>query len=221
MFGLLVIFGHLWGEPWYGHNTSLLEGFTAGPPHVQLTGGFSLSVPGPIAAQIACCAALDLVEKPQGACRHHDHTTRIGTDDALPLPALLAPQPSVGVGVTHGHFHGPTVAIFAHDLCRASRPLGGEQGCEGGRWLALSWSFGGRCALTSQHDDPHEASRQHRVPQPIPGVALRPRFAGVRRPSRGGLREGLGRAAQGALCARGAAPLRGWGWWHLIERGAA
>ena len=118
MFGLLVIFGHLWGEPWYGKNTSLLEGFTAGPHHVQLTGGFFLSVPGPRAAQIECRAALDLVDKPQGACRHHDQTERIGTDDALPLPALIAPQPSVGVGVTNGNFHGPTVAIFAHDLFR-------------------------------------------------------------------------------------------------------
>jgi hypothetical protein len=28
MFGLLVIFGPLWGEPWYGKNASLMEGFT-------------------------------------------------------------------------------------------------------------------------------------------------------------------------------------------------
>ena len=72
MFGLLVIFGQLGGKPWYGKNASLLEGFTAGPHHVPLTGGTFLPVPGPVAGEMACCATLDLVDKPQGTCRDHD-----------------------------------------------------------------------------------------------------------------------------------------------------
>jgi len=38
MFGLLVIFGQAWGEPWYGKNSGFIEGCTTGPHHVQLTG---------------------------------------------------------------------------------------------------------------------------------------------------------------------------------------
>ena len=149
MFGLLVIFGQLWGEPWYGKNASLLEGFTASPHHVQLTGGAFLPVPGPVAGQIERRAALDLVDKPQGACRHHDQTERIGTDEALPLPALISPQPSEGVGVTNGNPHGPAVAILAHALFSAQRQIGDEKGFDGWERFSLSWPFGGGCALTS------------------------------------------------------------------------
>jgi hypothetical protein len=52
-------------------------------------------------------AVFDLVDKPQGACRRHDQTERIGADDALPLPALIAPQPIAGIGVTDGNFSVP------------------------------------------------------------------------------------------------------------------
>ena len=107
-----MIFGQSWGEPWYGKNACLVQGLTTGPHHIQLTGGHFLSVPGPIVTQIECCATLDLVDKPQGACRRHDQTKRIGADDALPLPALLSPQPIEGIGVTDGHFHGPAVVIL-------------------------------------------------------------------------------------------------------------
>ena len=72
MFGLLVIFGQFWGEPWYGKNSGFIEGFTTGPHHVQLTGGYLLSVPRPITAQMERRAALNLADKPQGACRCHD-----------------------------------------------------------------------------------------------------------------------------------------------------
>jgi hypothetical protein len=106
-----MIFGQSWGEPWYGKNSRFLQGLTTGPPHIQLTGGHFLSVPGPRGTPIACGATLALVDKPQGACRRHDHTKRIGADDALPLPALLSPQPIEGMGVTDGHFHGPAVGI--------------------------------------------------------------------------------------------------------------
>ena len=72
MFRLLRIFGQSWGEPWYGKNSGLVQGLTTGPHHIQLTGGYFLSVPGPIAAQIEYRTTLDLVDKPQGACRRHD-----------------------------------------------------------------------------------------------------------------------------------------------------
>jgi len=57
------------------------------------------------------------------------------------------------------------------------------------------------------------------VPQAIPGVSRGACFAGVGEPSRGGLREGLGRADQVAFVARGAATLFFWRGRHLIEHG--
>ena len=72
MFRLLRIFSQSWGEPWYGKNAGLVQGLTTGRHHIQLTGGYFLSIPGPVVAQIACRATLDLVDKPQGACCRHD-----------------------------------------------------------------------------------------------------------------------------------------------------
>src|SRR5262245_60212412 len=48
------------------------------------------------------------------------------------------------------------------------------------------------------------------MPQAIPGLDLCARFAGVRRPPRGGLHESLGRANQVAFFAWGTATLSGW-----------
>jgi len=62
MFGLLVIFGQVWGEPWYGKNAGLMEGLPTGLRYVQLTWCYFLSVPGPIAAQMHSCAALNLLD---------------------------------------------------------------------------------------------------------------------------------------------------------------
>ena len=81
MFRLLMIFGQIRGEPWYGKNSGLVQGLTTGPHHIQLTWGYFLSVPGPIVAQIERRAVLDLGDKPQGACRRHDQTERVGADD--------------------------------------------------------------------------------------------------------------------------------------------
>ena len=119
MFRPLMIFGQSWGEPWYGNNAGLVQGLTTGPHHIQLTGGDFLSVPGPIAAQIERRATLDLVEKPQRACRRHDQTERMGADDALPLTALLAPQPVEGIRVADCNFHRPAVAILVDDVVGA------------------------------------------------------------------------------------------------------
>jgi hypothetical protein len=207
MFGLLVIFGQFWGEPWYGKNAGFIEGFTTGPHHVQLPGGYLLSVPRPITAQMERRAALNWADNPQGACRCHAQTARVGTDDAWPLPALILSQPVEGMRVADFNCHGPAVAILVDDVVGASRQSGGDKGFEGWERFSLPGPFGGVLALTSQPHDPHEAPRQHRGPQAIPGWALRARFAGVGRPTLGGLCEGLGRAAQVAFFARGAAPL--------------
>src|SRR5689334_9331949 len=112
MVRLLMICGQSWGEPWYGKNAGLVQGLTTGPHHIQLTRGSFLSVPGPIVAQVERRATLDLVDKPQGACRRQDQPECIGADDALPLPTLIAPQPIEGIGVTDGNFHGPATAIL-------------------------------------------------------------------------------------------------------------
>jgi len=169
--------------------------------------GSLLSVPRPIAAQMERRAARNLAEKPQGACRCHDQTDRVGTDEALPLPALLLSPPVDGMRVADVTFHRPAVAILVDDVVGASRQSGGAKGCDGGERLSVPGPFGGVFALTSQPHDPPEAPRQHRRPQAIPGLALRARFAGVGRPPLGGLGEGRGRADQVAFCAWGAATL--------------
>ena len=43
MFGLFIIFGQLWGEPWYGKNTGLMEGLPTGLCYIELTGCHLLS----------------------------------------------------------------------------------------------------------------------------------------------------------------------------------
>src|SRR4029434_3194812 len=105
------------------------------------------------------------------------------------------------------NFHGPAVAILTHDLFSAQGEIGGKKGVEGWGWFSLARRWGGRSAPTSQYHDPHEAPRQHRVPQALPGLDLGARFAGVGRPPLSGLREGLGRADEVAFFAWGTAPL--------------
>jgi hypothetical protein len=136
MCGLLVIFGKFWGEPWYGKNAGLMEGLPTGFRHVELTGGHFLSVPGPVAAQRHTRATSHVGNDPQRACRRQDQTQRVGADDALPLATLVLPQPGEGVTVTDRNFHGPAVAILAHNLFRAQRQIRGEKGFEdgGGLW---------------------------------------------------------------------------------------
>ena len=125
----------------------------------------------------------------------------------MPLPALISPQPIEGIGVTDGNFHGPAVAIFVQDVLGAQGQIGGEKGFNGWGWFSLPRPFGSAWTLTSQHHDQHEVPRQHCVPQATPGLDLGARFAGVRRPTLGGLREGLRRADQVAFFAWGTATL--------------
>jgi hypothetical protein len=100
MFGLLIIFGQRWGEPWYGKNAGLMEGLPTGLRDVELTGGRLLSVPGPVAAQRHTRAALNLGDQPQRACRCEDQPQRVCPHEALALTTLLLAQPRKGVGVT-------------------------------------------------------------------------------------------------------------------------
>src|SRR5215510_3706898 len=219
MFGLLVIFGQLWGEPWYGKNTGLIEGLPTGLRDVELTGCHFLSVPGAVAAQRHTCATIYVGNEPQRACCRQDQTQRVGADDALPLATLVLPQPGEGVTVTDSNFHGPAVTILAHDLVSAQRQIGGEKGFDGWRWFSLALLWGGGFALTAQHHDLHEAPRQHRVPQATPGLDLGAGFARVGPPPLRGRRQGFGRADQRTFFAGGTATLGGGGRRQLIELG--
>src|SRR5262249_54257627 len=137
-----MIFGQIRTEPWYGKNAGLVQGLPTGLRHVKLTWRYFLSVPRPIAAQRHGRAALNLVDKPQRACRRHDQTKRIGADDALPLPTLVLPQPMEGVTVTDGNFHRPAVAILCEDVLRAQGEIGGEKRLDRRGWFAVSSAFG-------------------------------------------------------------------------------
>src|SRR5918996_1705188 len=220
MFGLLMIFGQIWGKPWYGKNSSLVQSLTTGPHHIQLAGSNLVPIPRPIAAQIHTRTALDLVEKPQRAGRRHDQPKRIGTDDALPFATLILPEPIEGVGVTDFDFHRPAVAILSHDVIDAQGQIGGEQGFEGRQWFSLPRLFRHAFAIPPEHHHTNQAPRQHRMPQPTPGLYLGTCFARVGHPSLGRLGQGFGRADHGAFFARGAPTLFLWRWRRLVELGA-
>src|SRR5512134_799978 len=220
MCGLLVIFGHLWGEPWYGKNASLMEGLPTGLRHVELTGRRFLSVPGPVAAQRHPRGAINVGHEPPCTCRGQDHAQCVGPDDALAFPTLLLAQTREGIGVTDGNFHRPAAPILREDVLWAQGEIGREKRLDRWGWFVVASPFGAVLVLTPYDHDPHEASRQHRVPQATPGLHLGARFARVRRPPLRGLRQGFGGANAVAFFAWGAAPL-GVGWWrHLIELGA-
>src|SRR6185503_1212081 len=123
---------------WYGKNAGLMERLPAGFCHVELSGCLFLSVPRPVAAQQHSRAAIHVRDEPQGTCRRHDQTEGVGTDNPLPLAALVLPKPVKGVTVPDGNFHGPAVAILAHDLFRAQGEIGGEEGFDGGGWFSVA-----------------------------------------------------------------------------------
>ena len=219
MFGLLVIVGQLWGEPWYGKHTGLIEGLPTGLRDGELAGGSFLSVPGPVAAQRHTCATLHGGNAPPRACCHPAHTQCVGADAAVPRAPLVLSQPSDGVTVTDSHCHGPAGARRAHALVSAQRQSGGEKGCEGWGGCSLALLWGGGLALPSPPHDLHEAPRHHRVPQATPGLELGARFARVGSPPCRGLRPGGGRAEQRAFVAGDTATLGGGGGRPLLERG--
>ena len=220
MFGLLDIFGPLWGEPWYGKNAGLMEGLPTGLRDIELTGSRFLSVPRPVAAQRHPRAAINLFDKPQRACRGQDQTQRVGPYDALAFTTLLLAQTREGVGVTDGNFHRPAVTILREDVLRAQGEIGREKRLDRWGWFAVARTFGAALALTPYDHNPQESPRQHRVPQATPGLDLGARFARMWLPPLSGLRQGFGRANQVAFFARGATTLGSGGRWQLVELGA-
>src|SRR5918999_5901819 len=111
-----MICGQIGAEPWYGTNSRFLQGLTTSPHPSELAGSHLVSIPRSMTAQRARHATFDLVDKPQRTRCSHEQTKRIGTDDALPLPALSLPQTIEGVGVTDGNCHRPAVALLVQDV---------------------------------------------------------------------------------------------------------
>src|SRR5438132_10845020 len=111
-----MIFGQIWGEPWYGKNSGLMQGLTTGPHHIQLTWRYFLSVPRPVAAKRHPCTTFGLRNKPQRARRCHEQAKRVGAHDPLPLATLVLAQAIEGVGITDFNFHRPAVAIRVQDV---------------------------------------------------------------------------------------------------------
>ena len=174
MFGLLIIFGQLWDEPWYGKNTGLLQGLSTSPHHIQLTGRHFLSVPGPIAAQRHTGAALNVGDKPQRACRRHDQTTCVGAHDAVPFTALFLPQTIEGIGIADGNFHGPAVAILAQDGVDAQGESSSEKRLDRRERFALPRRVEAARSSAPHNDDPggvvratrSATARTRRAPRP-------------------------------------------------------
>src|SRR5262245_50070140 len=127
MFRLLLIVGPFRDEPWYGQKAGLMAGLPTGVCHVELTGCYFLSVPRPVATQRHGRAAIHVRHATQRACRRHDQTERVGTDNTLALAALVLSEPSTGVAGTDGHCHDPAVAIRAYNRFRAQGQIGGDK----------------------------------------------------------------------------------------------
>ena len=211
-----MIFGSFRDEPWYGKNTGLMEGLSTGLRHVELTGGHFLSVPGPRATKRSRRAAIHLGNAPQRAGRGHDQTQRVGAYDALALAPLSLPETIEGMGVAHVNCDDPALAILVHDVLEAHGEIGGEKGLDRRRGFAVAPLGGGAFGLASYDHDPHAAPGPHRVPQALPGWKLGAVLTGVRRPTRGGVRQGLGRADPGAFVAWGPATLWGREWLGVV-----
>ena len=118
------------------------------------------------------------------------------------------------------YLDGPALAILVHNVLEAHGESGGEKGLDRRRWFSLATLGGGAFGLASYDHAPPAAPGQHCVPQALPGLELGAVLTGVRRPTRGGVRQGLGRADQGAFFAWGTATLWGREWWQLGELGA-
>jgi hypothetical protein len=220
MVGLLMSCGQIGGNPWEGKNARCVQGLTTGPYHIPWAGGNLRPGPRPRAAQIHTRAARDLVAKPPRAGRGQDDTARVGTAEAVALPALLVPQPLEGMGVAHVTFPRPAVAIRAQERLGAQGQLRGDKGLNRRRWLAWPRRFGAARGLAPPDHDLAAPPGQHRGPQPPPRVHLGARPAGLRCPARRGRGPSLGRAEPVAWFARGAAALVGRLWGQRLELGA-
>ena len=89
MFRLLMIFGRIKAEPWYGKNAGPMQGLSTGLRDVELTGRHLLSVPGPVAAQAHRWVAIHVRNKPERACCCQYQTQRVRPQDAFPFATRL------------------------------------------------------------------------------------------------------------------------------------
>lgn len=182
MVPLLMIFGTIWGNPWYGENARLMQGFSPGQGHGELAGGALLPVPGSITPEIQPVRLVSLVEKPERPRGGHHEAKGVGPDKALDLPALVLAQAVAGIAVANGEFDGPAVAILPPDALQAERERRGEAGFDWGRRLALAWLFRTGGGATD-HDYAYPPPRQDGMPQADPGLDLRLGFRGMRLPA--------------------------------------
>jgi hypothetical protein len=118
----------------------------------------------------------------------------VGTEDAVPLPAVILPSPLEGAGVAHGNCPGPAGMILRQAGWGAPGQSGGEKGFPG---------WGGGCARAVWvRVDSHVAA-----PRPAQGAQAAPQATGpTRLGSRGlppwGAATTPGRAARGAAASR-------------------
>src|SRR5918994_3280214 len=167
-----MIFGKLCGEPWYGENTGLLQGFATGPGDVELARGALLPVPGAMATEVRSRGLVHLCEEPQCPRGSHDEAKRIGPDDTLELPALVLTQAIKGVAVPNRDFHGPALAILLQEVLCTEGQLRGEEGFEWGTWLVRAPLVGARGGRTPGDHHMEQPPRQDGVPETDPAVDL-------------------------------------------------
>jgi hypothetical protein len=160
---LLMIFGKIWGKPWYGENARLAQRFATGPGNVELAGGALLPVPGSITPEIHPVTLVRLVEKPERPRGGHHEAKRIGPDNALDLPALVLPQAVEGMAVADGDFDGPAVAILPQEVLHPEGQVRGAEGFDWRRRFALAWRFGPGGGAPD-HDHAYQPPRQDGLP---------------------------------------------------------
>src|SRR5918994_591587 len=194
----LMIFGEVWGKPWYGENPRLVQGFATGPGNIELAGGAFLPVPGSITLEIHPVTLVSLFEKPECPRGGHHEAKRVGPDNALELPALVLAQTGEGIAVANGDFDGPALAILSQDVLQAEREIRSEEGFDWRRRFALAWLFGMSGGATD-HDDAYQPPWQDGMPQANPGLDLCLGFRGVRLPAAALARQRVGGAQQLAL----------------------
>src|SRR3954471_12029469 len=117
----------IWGEPWYGKNSGLVQHLAARPANIELAGSFLVTVPGPIALQVEGLCPACLLHEPQRAGRRQDQAQRIGPYHPLDLAALLMPKAREGVAIADRDFHGPPLPIVLEDRPQTQREVSREE----------------------------------------------------------------------------------------------
>src|SRR5919198_2860722 len=119
MVRLLMIFGQIWDEPWYGKNPRLVQGFATGPDDVEMTGGAFVPVPGAIATEIQRVSLVGVFQEPQCARGGHHQAKRVGPDKTRDLAALVLAESVERMAVSNGNFDRPAGVILLQDVLRA------------------------------------------------------------------------------------------------------